>query len=456
MTRRRVVGGSGLLAGTVLFAACSPGDQGAQSAGVPTPGLRSGITVTFAHGGGTEAEVSARRENLKAFEAQFPRFKTEHQVLSPYLDKIDALLAAATPPDVFYIGNGAQTTTRAARGALQELGPLVRRDRFDTSDIFEAAVTLYQFCGKQYAYPIDFPNQQLYYNIDAFEQAGVRLPPGNWNDESWTFDRFLDTARRVTRDPESGSGQWGYLTGHTGFRNWWVWVSANGGEVFDKDMKTCLLNEPPAVEAFQFLQDLVFRHRVMPAPAQATEAGGNLNGFINGRLAISTLPPRFGELRTRFKQRWDVAPHPKGNGSRGRKACAGGGTGFAIASPAVGAKQVNEGWELVKFLLNRPQVESYIRTVGIVPPLKSVANSSAFIDPSLPPKGIKIFTDGAQYLRPDPAIVRWTDIERTITEELGKLWDNSRNAKAVADSMKQRVDAILKEINAAGEMACGK
>ena len=43
-----------------------------------------------------------------------------------------------------------------------------------------------------------------------------------------------------------------------------MWVAANGGELFDKDLKTCTLNEPPAVEALQFLQDLVFRHRVMP------------------------------------------------------------------------------------------------------------------------------------------------------------------------------------------------
>ena len=47
-------------------------------------------------------------------------------------------------------------------------------------------MALYQLCGKQYAYPLDFPNQELYYNVELFEQAGVKAPPGSWTDSSWT------------------------------------------------------------------------------------------------------------------------------------------------------------------------------------------------------------------------------------------------------------------------------
>jgi multiple sugar transport system substrate-binding protein len=412
------------------------------------------VTLAFAHGASNDAEVNSREANLKAFQANFPQIKVEHNAYPGGADaKLDTLMSAGTPPDVFYVGNGAQLTTRAARGQLQDLGPLTNRDKFDTKDMFESAAALYQFCGKQYAYPIDFPNQALYYNLDLFEQAGVKPPPNTWSDATWTFDRFLDTAKRVTKNPEAG-GQWGYLTGHTGFRNWWVWLAANGGELFDKDIKTCTINDAPAVEALQFLQDLVFKNRVMPTPAQATEAGGTLNGFLNSRLAITTLPPWLGQVRDGLKQRWDVAPHPRGNNAKARWACAGGGTGLALASPAVGGKNLNEAWELLMFLESRPQVESYITTVGIVPPLKSVANSTVFADPNQPPKGIKVFTDGAQYLRPDPSIVRWTDINRAFTDGLNQLWDNSQNAKAVADAIKQKVDVILKEIQSSGEMAC--
>jgi multiple sugar transport system substrate-binding protein len=458
--RAFLLAGSGsVLLGPVLSLACVERDRKDSSVkAVPTPGLRSGVTLTFAHGG-TDVDAEARREIFRAFEVRYPQIKVEH-LFNPgdYAAKIQAMIAAGTPPDILYVANGADVTTHAARGALYELDGLARRDRFDASDMFEAALALYQLCGKQYAYPIDFPNQELYYNVDLFEQAGVELPLGNWNDRSWTFERFLDVARRLTRPAPGGGTQWGYLTAHTGFRNWWVWVAANGGELFDKDMKTCVINEPPAVEALQFLQDLVFRHAVMPgipaAQAIGGLAGGALRGFTSGQVAMATLPPWLGQVRNDMKQRWDVAPHPRGNGPRARWACAGGGTGLALTSPAVGARNINEAWELLKFCESRPQVETYIRYVGIVPPLKSVANSPVFADPNQPPKSINVFTDGAQYLRADPSIVRWSDINQVIVAELARLWDHSQNARSVAESIKRGVDPILKEIQDSGLMAC--
>ncbi|HEX2036143.1 MAG TPA: hypothetical protein VHS99_18330, partial [Chloroflexota bacterium] len=192
------------LAGGALGAACggarSAGGGEAGSGGAPAGGLRSGVTVSFYHGG-QQAEADARAELLKAFQDAYPQLKAE-QLYTPHDTgaKLDSLLSAGTPPDIFYVANGADVTTRAARGSLQEL-------------------------------------------------------------------------------------------------------AANGGELLDKDNKTCLLNEPPAVEALQFLQDLVFRHRVMPDPPQYSQAGGNLNGFFNGRGAMSTLPPWLGQVRRDMRQR---------------------------------------------------------------------------------------------------------------------------------------------------------
>jgi multiple sugar transport system substrate-binding protein len=453
-TRRRLTAGITASSVPVLLAACAFGAAPAGSvAGVPTPGVRAGVTLTVAQSG-NQTNADARNEIHKAFAAANPQIKPELLFVTTNLqEKIQSLISAGTPPDLFNAGNGAEVTSYIVRGALQDLTPFSKRDKFDTSDTFESALALYQFCGKQYAYPLDFANQELFYNVEQLEQAGVKLPPNNWNDDTWTFDRFLDMTRRLTK-PDGGAGaQWGYLTG-TAFRSWSVWVSAAGGDLFDKDLKTCVLNEPAAVEGLQFLQDLAHRHRVMPTPAEAAPLGGQIPALTNGRVASITLQPALGQVRRDMKQRWDVAPHPKGNSAKGRKACAGGGTGLGMASPAVGAKNLNEAWELLKFSQSRPQVETWIRGVGTVPPSRAVANSPVFADPSQPPKSIKIFTDGHTFLRPDPSIVRWTDITRVMDAELKTLWDGSQNARTVADNIKRGVDPILKEIQASGEMTC--
>src|SRR5687768_6365669 len=218
MSRRAFVAAGALTAGA-LAAACGAGgtSSGGDAANAPAAGVRPGVTVTFFHGG-QQAEQDARIELLKAFNAKFPQIKTEHMYTPQETGaKLDSLLSAGTPPDIFYIANGADVTTRAARGSLQQLGPLARRDKFDTADMFESAMALYAFCGKQYAYPLDFPNQQIYYNVELFEQAGIKAPPGGWTDATWNYERFLDAARRLTKETPAGT-QWGYLTGHNAFR----------------------------------------------------------------------------------------------------------------------------------------------------------------------------------------------------------------------------------------------
>jgi multiple sugar transport system substrate-binding protein len=453
-SRRTVL--STLVSGAALAAACAPGQRGSpEGAGAaPTPGLRQGVTLTFAQGG-NQANADGRKEIFEAFGARFPGVKAEVLFQPSGLnEKIQALLTAGTPPDLFNAGNGAEVTSYVVTGALQDLTPLARRDRLNTSDFFESALALYEFCGKQYAYPVDFANQELFYNAELFDQAGAKAPPSTWNDTGWTFDAFVDAARRVTRQTGSGT-QWGYLTLHNAFRNWWVWVAANGGELFDQDNRTCLLNEPPAVEGLQFLQDLVHKHKVMPTVQEYAQIqGGLIGGLANGQAGAITLQPAIGQVRRDMKQRWDVAPHPRGSGSKARWACAGGGTGVAMASTAVGARNVNEAWELLKFCESKPAVETWVRVVGTVPPLKSVAESPVFADPNQAPRSVRVFTDGHKFLRPDPAVTRWPEITRLMSEETAKLWENAQSARATAEAIKRGVDPILKEIEASEQLAC--
>ena len=41
----------------------------------------------------------------------------------------------------------------------------------------------------------------LFYNQPLFDQAGVKYPPVDWDDTSWTFDAMLDAAKRLTKNP---------------------------------------------------------------------------------------------------------------------------------------------------------------------------------------------------------------------------------------------------------------
>ncbi len=387
---------------------------------------------------GNPTEVKARQATLKRFEELHPNIKVEF-IHAPdnYLDKLQTMLAGGDYPDIIFLGNG-DYPWFAEAGQLMPLDSLIKRDKLDLSDVFPTALKLYNYKGKQYGFPVDFPNQELFYNVTMFKNAGLALPSADWNDSSWTWKRFLDYAQKLTVKDSSGRIiQWGFRV-DTSFRGWWVWVSTNGGEMFSKDGTRCLLAEPASVGAFQFLQDLIYKYRVAPTVEVANTLGG-YDMFLGGNLAMTTYWPAIGYMRENIKKfEWDVMPHP----FKIRKACTGGGTGHFICSKT---KHPDEAWTLLKWLISEECVKMWAEIMGIVPPLKSVANSPVFRKPDLPPKHIMVFIEGARYLRPDPSHPKFKEVIQLVSPDLDYIWLNEAPTKKVLTDIVKKVDKVLQK-----------
>src|SRR5262249_51038666 len=156
----------------------------------------------------------------------------------------------------------------------------VRRDRYDGADFFERCFDQYRWRGRAYALPLDFASEYVYFNTSLWAAAGLTHPPYDWSARGWTTQEFLDAARRLgrltagqtgparavdgKRGPTgggTGAGGWGWHQG-TGLRAWAPWVWIFGGDVLTKDGTRCVLDQPPAVEGLQFLQDLIHKYQV--------------------------------------------------------------------------------------------------------------------------------------------------------------------------------------------------
>jgi multiple sugar transport system substrate-binding protein len=287
----------------------------------------------------------------------------------------------------------------------------------------------------QYGFPLDAPNQQLFYNVTWFEEMGVPRPSSDWEDESWNWDSFLEAALALT---DKDNNRWAFQIKAGNFRAWWIWVTANGGTFFNEDGTACLLNEPAAVEAFQFLADLIHVHEVAPPIDVATEMGAS-EIFEAGVVAMDTFWPAMGRMRTNIGDKfvWDVAPHPAGAVG---KSTAGGGSGQVISAFS---QNKEAAWEFVKFMATTDAVEQWTATMGIVPPLQSVAASDVYLQPGNPPEHISVFTDGAPYLRPDPRHPAFTQAASLANSELDRLWIGQASAQEVADSIVDKVNDLL-------------
>jgi multiple sugar transport system substrate-binding protein len=216
----------------------------------------------------------------------------------------------------------------------------------------------------------------------------------------------------------------------------WVWNG--GGDVLNKEKTACVMTSPETVDAFQFLADLVYRHRVSPPPAEL-RAQGELALFQAGRVAIlqgHAANVADGRKVTAFD--WDVAPLP-----RGKAGPVTGAGGPAWIVPAAGQHR-EEAWALVRFLTT-PGAQTRIALAGGGFGSKSVAEA-VYRELPPPPRNARVFVEGMAHTRPDRFTANWPDLERAMNDELVQLWDGQRPARETMAAIKTRVDRLLQPL----------
>lgn len=369
----------------------------------------------------------------------------EHQPVpnQDYSTKLQTLFAAGSAPDIFrYLQELTPIVTVAEKNLHLTLDEYVSSRSYDLSDFRPNAVELYRWDGKLYALPRDYGNQNIYYNIDLFEKAGLTPPPADWEEKSWTFDAFLEAAKALTVKNGDRTEQWGFIV-NRGLRPWSSWVYNNGGTLVSKNdqgLATAMtLDQPNAVEALQFLQDLMYTHGVAPRPELESETGG-FELFASGRVGMSlTNPSDVVRYRTIEAFKWDVATLPLGKAER--RGTGGGGTGWAIASTT---KAPDQAWEFLESISSVDAQTDEVSVGATTPSRVSVVSSPAFQDPNKPPAHAAAFAQAQEYVVRDPVNVRWAEVvQRAVTPNMDQLWNGSKSAADVVAAIKTAADALL-------------
>lgn len=295
--------GMGLgVAGLGVLAACgqssAPQAQtGESSTNAAAPGQSTGAVATISMmGWGSPLEKENVDKGLQLFQSKNPDVKVNWlHTPEDYETKLKTALAGGTPPDVFWANN---MLDYVSRGVLLDVTEQVRQDpNLSKPDYFlepqetdRATVN-----GKWYGIGSCWVVPHLYYNADILQKAGVE-PPSTDPAKAWTWEQFLDIARKLTIDAN------GKHPGDAGFdvnnvQQWGVsWptsslhrdalIFSNGGDVFTKDYK-CMIGEPAAVEAIQTLADLANKHQVAPQAAVSQQLGMNNQQMLaSGKLGI--------------------------------------------------------------------------------------------------------------------------------------------------------------------------
>ncbi|GAA0367613.1 sn-glycerol 3-phosphate transport system substrate-binding protein [Bacillus horti] len=160
--------------------------------------------------------------------------------------------------------------------AIEKLNPHFEQSYLN--DFFPGFMSNSQIGEDVWSIPFQRSTIVLYYNKDAFREAGLdpEQPPTNW-------DELLAYSEQLTEN-----GRWGLEIPSTGYQYWMfqaLALQASGGQnIMSADGTEVYFDTPENLEALEFYVDLGSKHNVMPQGI--IEWATVPSDFISGNTAM--------------------------------------------------------------------------------------------------------------------------------------------------------------------------
>ena len=262
------------------------------------------------------------------------------------------------------------------RGLLLNLSPYIKSTGYSFGATPKNLVNTYaQPDGGIYGIPSITLGSYLYYNKDIFDaynkanpSAKIAYPPVNWDDKSWTYDKMISIAKKLTGlkiQTSSGSSvSYGYYDG-----KWPPMATAfeAGTDMFPKGAYTTgkpaavNLTDPAIVKAYQQNADNYLTLKVSPTYSKVKQiSNSGSEPFQFGNVAMeSTGGWGFRNFRT-AKFHWAAAAYPYRVTN----------TDVLFTDPYFVNKKTKypkEAMQFIAYLTGKDAMTSYIKNVGFTP-----------------------------------------------------------------------------------------
>jgi multiple sugar transport system substrate-binding protein len=257
-------------------------------------------TIDFmCNGGATNQEMF--KEWIADFESKNPDMKVNY---FPFPEggwaKVMTMFAGGTATDITRV-NDDDVYDLAKLGQLVHLDPLI--DQYlDRDDFYKSAFDALAVEGKVYSVNVGFGPQVFHYNTEMTDNAGLNIPT-DW-DNTWGWNEFVDTIRKLTVDkdsdgrPEVYGAAWpaNIIT---------TFLYSNGTDPLPDGVNVADFVQPKIVSIMQEFSDLSAKYHYaayIEEDRRVLFNSDKLAFLWDGEAATKEFRP---ELK------WDVAPSPK-------------------------------------------------------------------------------------------------------------------------------------------------
>jgi multiple sugar transport system substrate-binding protein len=317
--------------------------------------------VRFLHNETDPPSIEFFNSAIKEFEAANPGIKVEMEAISTdgRLQKVLASINTKSMPEVFKL-LPEERFEFARRGYLVSLDDLIAeigRDKYVSG-------ALVPVDAKTYDVPYTLGNFSVFFQRQDMLKAKNLQPAKNW-------DELKSNAKALTE-----GGNFGFIfpagkNRMTGiFLSSMIWSA--GGTYFDKDLNVTF-NNPGTVKALAFLKEMAASS---PPGVGSYSYGDMINVYLTGKIGQDIYAPRLAANAAantpQIFEQTVAGPMPKGPSGLGVKFV--NANGFALASPAVGAKNTDAARKFLKFIVTGDRLKKFSLTAfpHLIPPLKDV------------------------------------------------------------------------------------
>ncbi|WNO74522.1 ABC transporter substrate-binding protein [Streptomyces sp. AM8-1-1] len=355
------------LAATASIALLTSACTGSADAGA-SDDPKAKTTLTFWHGWSAPSEVKAIEANIRTFENAHPNINVKI-VKGITDDKINQALrgGGSQGPDVV----SSFTTDNVGRfctsNALADLKPFLDKAKIDPATTFLPQMAKYtEHDGKRCTVPLLGDAYGLYYNKDAFKEAGITAPPK-------TLSEFSAVAKKLTKTKGDTIERLGFNPSYQAYETTVEHYGSQFGITYlDENGKSNTAKDPAVKAMFtwqkKLLDDLGGYAKINKFRTAVGDEWGPKHPFHTGQVAMQLDGEWRGKMATDAELGFEIgaAPFPVPDAQ-----VADYGKGYlsgTILGIANNSDKKNAAWELVKYLsTDTDAVVSFANAIHNVP-----------------------------------------------------------------------------------------
>jgi sn-glycerol 3-phosphate transport system substrate-binding protein len=290
--------------------------------------------------------------------------------------------------------------------------------------------------GKIWGVPFQRSTIVMYYNKDAFKEAGLDpdKPPATWQE-------MADAAQKLTKRDASGNIiRWGVSIPSTGYPYWMFQALCiqNGLELMNPEGTQTRFDNPAVVESLQYWRDLGARHKVM---AEGTIDWGTLRQkFLEGATAMMWhTTGNLTAVREGAKFDFGVCMLPA-NKRRGSPT---GGGNFYIFKNASEAER-KAALKFIKFMTSPELTARWSMATGYVATSPAAYKTSALEKYVTDFPAAAVARDQFQFSVAELSVHENARIKKILDDAIQSVLTGAKQAKEAMEAAQQQAERVLK------------